>query len=166
MEQTAQKKGFIQFLKFNLVSASVSIIQLVLVNLLLLWMRSWNAPLPGLLNVIFSEEAVGVGNSRWGYVLPFFLSNLIANLFGYLLNKKATFNSDAPHSNMVIFGVVMILLILCSTWLQGRTVFLIRQHIPSLEKLAPTIAALLAGAVQFAIIFPLEKFVLLKERKK
>ena len=168
MEENAEKKnkGLIQFLKFNLVSAGVTIVQLLLVNVFLYLMRNWNAPLPGILSRIFSEESVGAGNSNWGYVLPFFLSNVIANILGYFQNRKTTFNSDSPKRNVVIFFAVISILICFSTWLQGRTAYLIAEYLPAFAKAAPTLAALLAGLVQFAVVFPLEKYVLLKERKE
>ena len=164
--RSSTNKGLIQFLKFNLVSFGVTIIQLLLVNVFLYLMRNWNTPLPGLLSRIFSEEAVGAGNSNWGYVLPFFLSNVIANILGYFQNRKTTFNSDSPKRNVLIFFAVITILICFSTWLQGRTAFLITEHLPQISKAAPTLAALLAGAVQFAVVFPLEKYVLLRERRE
>ena len=165
-EKKTEKKGIIQFLKFNLVSAGVTIVQLVLVNVLFILMHGWKAPLPPFLSALFSEEAVGAGNSNWGYVLPFFLSNAIANILGYFQNRKTTFNSDSPKRNVLIFFAVLIVLICFSTWLQGRTVYLISSSFPQLAKAAPTIASFLAGLVQLAVLFPLEKYVLLKERKE
>lgn len=165
-EKKSDRKGWIQFLKFNLVSAGVTLVQLVLVNILLVMMRGWTEPLPPFLASIFSEETVGAGNSNWGYVLPFFLSNAIANILGYFQNRKTTFNSDSPKRNVLIFFAVIMVLICVSTWIQGRIVYLIRSGYPGLAGAAPTIAALIAGAVQFAVVFPLEKYVLLKERRK
>ena len=160
-----QPKGFIQFLKFSLVSCGVTILQLVLVNAFVWIMKDWKQPLPGFLLSVFSESVVGKGNQNFGYVMPFFLSNLAANLYGYLQNKKTTFHSGAPAYNMVIFAGVVSVLILFSTWFQGWMVHYITVHIPGLQSLAPTIAALMAGMIQFAVLFPLEKYVLLKEER-
>lgn len=91
------KKTVWEIIKFMLVSCIVSIIQLVLVNLLFYIMRGWKAPLPPFLAGIFSASTVGAGNDNWGYVLPFFLSNLIANIYGYFQNQKTTFKAaDTP----------------------------------------------------------------------
>ena len=165
-KQTLKNKELIQFLKFNLVSAGVTILQLVLVNVFFVLMQGWKAPLPGILRDIFSEQSVGAGNSNWGYVLPFFLSNVIANIYGYFQNRKTTFHSDSPKRNVIIFFAVIAVLVCFSTWLQGKVVHLITMHAPQYAGIAPTLAALLAGLVQFAVVFPLEKFVLLKERKE
>ena len=60
----------------------------------------------------------------------------------------------------------MIALILFSTWLQGWLVGIIAK-IPWawIQPLARTIAGLVAGFVQMVVLFPMEKFVLLKEKK-
>ena len=75
------KKSLTQFIKFNVVSASVTMLQLLLVNVFFWLMKDWKAPLPEILSGIFNDAAVGAGNANWGYVLPFFLSNALANLF-------------------------------------------------------------------------------------
>ena len=114
------------------------------------------------------ENGVVVGGIvTWGYLLPFFLSNLIANIYGFYQNKKTTFKSDAPWYNFAIYIVLMIALILFSTWFQGWLVGVIaKAPWEWLNGLARTIAGLAAGFVQMVVLFPMEKFVLLKEKKK
>lgn len=113
------------------------------------------------------ENGVVVGGVvTWGYLLPFFLSNLIANIYGFYQNKKTTFKSDAPWYNFAIYIVLMIALILFSTWFQGWLVGIIAKAPWAwLNGLARTIAGLAAGFVQMVVLFPMEKFVLLKEKK-
>ncbi|MBQ9328315.1 MAG: hypothetical protein IJ225_07240 [Solobacterium sp.] len=155
-----------ELMKFMLVSSMVSIIQLISVNLFVIWMRDWTSPLPGILMGIFSEETVGAGNATWGYVLPFFLSNLLANIYGFFQNRRTTFHSEAPVSRIGIYLVVVFLLILFSTVLQGRLVFWMKGVLSISSTLAPTLAAMAAGMVQFAVLFPLEKYVLFKTREE
>lgn len=182
-----------QLLKFLVVSGLVTIIQLVLANVLPLIFDGLTTQLPAFLqgifdpNVIFDpstqegveqvgkyvvggviENGVVVGGVvTWGYLLPFFLSNLIANIYGFWQNKKTTFKSDAPWYNFAIYIVLMIALILFSTWLQGWLVGIIAKvDWAWLQALARTIASLAAGFVQMVVLFPMEKFVLLKEKKK
>lgn len=158
------KKTIWQIVKFLVVSTLVTLIQLGLVNLLYFLMKDWIEPLPDFLASIFFENTVGVNHSNWGYILPFFISNFVANTVGYFLNKKKTFKSDAPVWHYVIYIVILFLLILFTTWLQGVVV----NWLTSLgaEVIAPTIAGMVAGTVQMIIIFPLQKFVLLREKKK
>lgn len=162
------KKTIWQFIKFILVSGIVSIIQLVLVNVLFFLMRQWKAPLPAFLSAIFTPATVGAGNDNWGYVLPFFLSNLIANIYGYFQNQKTTFKApDTPAWCMWFYIGTIAALILFSTWLQGVVAnWALHSGIAALAGLAPTLAAMAAGTVQMLVLFPLEKFVLFKERTK
>ena len=113
------------------------------------------------------ENGVVIGGIvTWGFLLPFFLSNLIANIYGFYQNKKTTFKSDAPWYNFAIYIVLMIALILFSTWFQGWVVGLIAKAPWAwLNAAARTIAGLLAGFIQMVVLFPIEKFVLLKEKK-
>ena len=181
-----------QLVKFLVVSGLVTIIQLVLANVLPLIFDGVTATLPAFLQGIFNpnfifdpttaegieqvgkyvvggaiENGVVVGGIvTWGYLLPFFLSNLIANIYGFYQNKKTTFKSDAPWYNFAIYIVLMIALILFSTWFQGWLVGVIaKAPWEWLNSLARTIAGLAAGFVQMVVLFPMEKFVLLKEKK-
>ena len=193
-EKGSFMKTLWQILKFLVVSGLVTIIQLVLANVLPLIFDGVTATLPGFLQGIFSPNTIfdvttaeGMeqfnkyviggtiengttivgGVVTWGYLLPFFLSNLIANIYGFWQNKKTTFKSDAPWYNFDIYIVLMIALILFSTWLQGWIVGLLAKVEWSwLQSLARTIAALAAGLVQMLVLFPMEKFVLLKEKKE
>lgn len=195
MDSAAEEKGsFIktiwQLVKFLVVSGLVTIIQLVLANVLPLIFDSVTATLPVFLQGIFKPDVIFDASTAkgaeqiakyvvggvvtWGYLLPFFLSNLIANIYGFYQNKKTTFKSDAPWYNFAIYIVLMIALILFSTWFQGWLVGVMAK-IPAewlnglgkvLNGLARTIAGLAAGFIQMVVLFPMEKFVLLKEKKE
>lgn len=159
-----------QFVKFNLVSLSITIVQLLLANLLPLIFDSVTVKLPPFLRPIFNPEVLFEGESKYvvdgvvtfGYVLPFFLSNFIANIYGYFVNMKATFKGKGTKAGLIGYFVVLAVLILFTTWLQGYITALLNKT--SLAGVARTIAALAAGTVQVAVLFPLEKFVLFKEK--
>lgn len=158
------KKCFGEAIKFLLVSCVVGIIQLVLVNGLYFGLKGWTEPLPDFLRGIFSASAVGEGNDNWGYVLPFFVSNAAANIYGYFQNRKTTFCAEnVPKYCLGIYMAVLVALILFSTWLQGVIVNAITGT-GKLKALAPTIAMLCANTLQLVVLFPLEKYVLFKER--
>ena len=81
---------------------------------------------------------------------------LIMIPFGWLLLQlyRATGN----------YGIALILF---STWFQGWLVGIIAKiNWAWIQPLARTIAGLAAGFVQMVVLFPMEKFVLLKEKKK
>ena len=125
-----------QFIKFNLVSFSISLLQLALANLLPLIFDGVTAKLPPILRPVFRPDTLFEGPSpyvvdgvvTWGYVLPFFLSNFIANIYGYLQG-----------------------------WITARL------SATTFAALARTLAAMAAGLVQVAVLFPLEKYVLFKK---
>ena len=158
-----------QFVKFNLVSFSITLLQLALANLLPLIFDSVTAVLPPLLRPVFQPETLFEGPSKyvvdsvvtWGYVLPFFLSNFIANIYGYFMNMKTTFRGKGSRGGLIAYLLILTALILFSTWLQGWITA--RLAVTSLAGLGRTIAAMAAGLVQLAVLFPLEKFVLFKK---
>ena len=158
-----------QFVKFNLVSFSITLLQLALANLLPLIFDSVTAVLPPLLRPVFQPETLFEGPSpyvvdgvvTWGYVLPFFLSNFIANIYGYFMNMKTTFRGKGSRGGLVAYLLILTALILFSTWLQGWITA--RLAVTTLAGLGRTIAAMAAGLVQLAVLFPLEKFVLFKK---
>ena len=136
-----KKEGLWQFIKFSLVSTSVGIVQIILVNVLYLVMAQ---------------------GSSW----PYFLSNLLANIYGYFVNGKATFKNKAPVWCLVVYIAVIATLILLMTAFQKWLVSIITAsswHL--LVVLAPTLAAMAAGTIQMAVLFPLEKYVLFKDRE-
>lgn len=158
-----------QFIKFNLVSLSITLLQLLLANLLPLLFDGVSAKLPTLLRPVFDPERLFEGESiyvqdgvvTWGYVLPFFLSNYLANLYGYFMNMKTTFRGVGRRGGLVAYLVILTGLILFTTWLQGFIAAKLMGG--ALASLARTIAALCAGLVQMAVLFPLEKFVLFRK---
>ena len=186
-DAAAEKGSFMktlwQLVKFLVVSGLVTIIQLVLANILPLIfdMEVFKVGVWGFLQGIFDpnlifdaatpkgQEQIGKyvadGIVTWGYLLPFFLSNLIANIYGYIQNKKTTFKSDAPKIMFVIYIFIMIALILFSTWFQGWIYGVICSNLPKLVGFARLAAAMAAGFVQMVFLFPMEKFVLLREKK-
>ena len=183
IDNAAEEKGSFmktlwQLVKFLVVSGLVTIIQLALAALLPLVCDQIHTLLPEFLRGIFTPTMFTTGSKEatkyvidgvvtWGYVLPFLLSNLIANIYGFYQNKKTTFKSDAPWYNFAIYIFLMIALILFSTWFQGWLVGVIgRSSWGWLQALARTIASLAAGFVQMVVLFPMEKFVLMKEKKE
>lgn len=155
-----------QFIKFNIVGFSITFVQLVLANLLPYIFDSYTVELPIFLRGIFNPNYLFTGESKyvvngvvtWGYVLPFFLSNMIANIYGYFVNMKTTFKGKGKKYSLLIYIIVLVILILFTTWLQGYVTALLSKT--SLASLARTIAAMLAGFIQVIVLFPLEKYVL------
>lgn len=189
IDNAAEEKGSFmktlwQLVKFLVVSGLVTIIQLALAALLPLVCDQIHTLLPEFLRGIFTPTMFSTGSAEaskyvidgvvtWGYVLPFLLSNLIANIYGFYQNKKTTFKSDSPWYNFVIYIVLLLALILFSTWMQGAIVGAMLKLEPSNwffkiitnESVARLIASMCAGFVQMVVLFPMEKFVLMPEKK-
>ena len=190
IDNAAEEKGSFmktlwQLVKFLVVSGLVTIIQLALAALLPLVCDQIHTLLPEFLRGIFTPTMFSTGSAEaskyvidgvvtWGYVLPFLLSNLIANIYGFYQNKKTTFKSDSPWYNFVIYIVLLLALILFSTWMQGAIVGAMLKLEPSNwffkiitnESVARLIASMCAGFVQMVVLVPMEKFVLMPEKKK
>ena len=182
IDNAAEEKGSFmktlwQLVKFLVVSGLVTIIQLALAALLPLVCDQIHTLLPEFLRGIFTPTMFTTGSKEatkyvidgvvtWGYVLPFLLSNLIANIYGFYQNKKTTFKSDAPWYNFVIYIVLLLALILFSTWMQGAIVGALLKIEITNESVARLIASMAAGFVQMVVLFPMEKFVLMKEKKE
>ena len=178
-----------QLVKFTAVSMIAALIQYGLALLLPLVFDKLAMPeLPYFLSKIFSVNSVppdkiniyvsASGVVTWGYVLPFLLSNAAANIYAYIQNKKTTFKSNAPKYCFAIYICVLVCLILFSTWLQSVIVGaltgidlvqlngfkLALAKFVSKDGVARVIGAMACGMIQMCVLFPIEKFVLLKEK--
>lgn len=153
-----------QFIKYNGVSMVATVVQLLLVNFLPALFVGVNKPLPEFLSKIFSEETLGAGNSNWGYVLPYFISMVVGNTITYMMNKKTTFNVDAPQWCFNVYLIVLVFMICVCTWVQGVIVnFFAQTGNTFLIKYDRTLSTMLSGGVMLAVMFPLQKFVLFKK---
>jgi putative flippase GtrA len=159
-----KRKTIIQFIKFSLIGILTTAIQVLLVSWLYHRLKWWKAPLPHFMAPFFNPATIGPGHTNWGYVLPLIISLALTNILSYFLNKKATFRSDAPTWHFWLYLLIITLLTLLCTWIQGVLInALIRKgH----ERIAPGLAAIVAAIVQGLILFPIQKYVLLREKRQ
>ena len=164
----SKNKAVWEFIKFNLVSFSGTLLLLILANVLPIFFDGITAKLPELLRPIFNpdnifqteneyKKYVVDGVVTWGYVLPFFLSNVITNIYSYFVNMKVTFKGKISRQAFTLFLVVLVILILFTTWLQG--IIFGKLATTSIASLSRTIASLVSGTIQMIVIYPLEKYV-------
>ncbi len=159
------KESLKEFIKFNIVSFSVTLLQLLLANLLPYLFDGYLVKIPTLLNNIFYSDNIPTkyivdSYVTYAYLLPFLLSNLLANIYAYFVNMKATFKGKGTKGGFIAYVVILLTLILFSTWLQGLIVGTL--YSTKFVNVSRTIASLAAGTVQMLILFPLEKYVLFK----
>lgn len=90
----------------------------------------------------------------WGYMLPFFFANIVANVLLYILNKKYTFKSSAPQWHFVLYFVIMVATIVFSTWLQGICYpWIIGWGIEWIKPFARLLCMMPAAMVQAVVFF-------------
>lgn len=159
------KQSLKEFIKFNIVSFSVTLLQLLLANMLPYLFDNCLIKIPTFLNNIFYSDNIPtkyiVDNYvTYAYLLPFLLSNLLANIYAYFVNMKATFKGKGTRGGFIAYVVILLTLILFSTWLQGLIVSAL--YTTKYVSISRTLASLTAGTIQMLILFPLEKFVLFK----
>ena len=102
------------------------------------------------------------GVVTWGYVLPFLLANGLANIYGYFINMKTTFRGKGTRAGFAVYLAILFALILFATWMQGEIVAAMASS--RIAPLSRTLASFGAGVVQTAVLFPLEKLVLFRQR--
>lgn len=154
-----------QFLKFLLIGAIGSIIQLATVNILFLLLKNWKAPLPQFMTGVFNEKVLGTGNDNWGYLLPFFASHFLSNTYSYIHNMKSNFKTNAPKYYFAIYIALIVILIVVATWLSGVIAnFFVSTGINFFVKLAPSLGSFISSIVYTLILFPTEKYILFKKK--
>lgn len=158
-----------QLAKFSFFGMTGGIIQWVFQLILPLVFKNLTVALPSWLQFLYNVETLDltpadqalyiVGNTvTWGYMLPFFLANILANIYCYIMNKKYTFKSSAPQWHFVLYFVIMVLTILAMTWLQGVLYPIFTQWMP--EAIARTLLLLPCGLIQTVVFFIAQKILL------
>lgn len=166
-----------QLVKFVGVGGLGGIIQAILQYIFPVFFDGMTSTLPDWLDFLYREEtlfdtdtAAGAadaakyiidGTVTWGYVLPFFLANIIANIFVYIMNKKYTFKSKAPRWHFILYFVIMVLTIVFATWMQGALYpLIIRAPWEWMHSLARLILLIPCGIVQTIVFFIAQKLLL------
>lgn len=166
-----------QLVKFIGIGGAGGIIQAILQYIFPLLFDGITATLPNWLDFLYNEPtlfdtntAAGAadaakyiidGTVTWGYVLPFFLANIAANIFCYVMNKKFTFKSSAPRWHFVLYFVIMVLTIVFATWMQGALYpLLLRASWNWVHSLARLILLIPCGIVQTIVFFIAQKLLL------
>ena len=153
-----QKRDKKRTLKIISVAFFVAILQLILLSILSYLMKNFDAPLPVFLRTIFSETSMGQVNNVWGFILPFFLSNLIAQGIGCIINYFKIFQSNTHFLiSFVFFLLFGIMIIFFNTWLQGVIVKLLSENFGLRNITGAIIACIAVSFEQFIILYPVEK---------
>ncbi|MDD6276893.1 MAG: hypothetical protein PUB20_08760 [Clostridia bacterium] len=168
IDKMAEEKGsFIttlwQFVKFIVVSLGAFVIQTFLPLLIKLL-----PPIKAILNepyAFFVFESDGTENNGLGIFIAATISNIIAQIVAFFINKEKTFNSSANVAiTLPIYIVFTIALICFSAWLtptlQG---FFVSKGMN--VDLALSITSACCGAIQFFLYFPVDKILFRKKKE-
>lgn len=101
-----------------------------------------------------------------GAFVAFFVSAVLAEIVSFLANRKATFNANNNFAKSAIEYAVLIIFVICiKTWIVTVLTPLV-ESFTSMQLLIEWIPKLASMALAFAIIFPMNKFVIMKHTDK
>lgn len=149
-----------QFVKFIVVSLGAFVIQTFLPLLIKLPMSD---------AFLYKEFAFWVFKSTAEVGLGIFiaanLSNIIAQIVSFFINRDKTFNSDANVAvTLPIYIVFTIALICFSAWLSPTLITFFADKVG--ENAAISISGAICGAIQFFLYFPVDKILFHKKKEE
>lgn len=173
IDNAAASKGkgmetFWQFIKFIVVSLGAFVIQTFLPYLIKIpmsdeflhqaykfWIFENEAP----------DPATGVIAAGLGIFIAANVSNVIAQIVSFFINRDKTFNSDANVAvTLPIYIVFTIALICFSAWLSPTLITFFVNH--NLEGASLALSAMICGSIQFFLYFPVDKILFSKKKEK
>lgn len=147
-----------QFIKFFLFSQIAGLVELVSFAIL-------GKVLPPVLPDDFDFFVFHYTNEKGlcaGAFVAFFVSAVLAEIVSFLANRKATFNANNNVVKSAIEYAVLILFVICmKTWIVTVLTPLV-ESVTTIGLLIEWIPKLASMALAFAIIFPMNKFVIMK----
>lgn len=151
-----------QFIKFIVVSLGAFVIQTFLPLLIKLPMsEEFLLKEFSFLGGIFASTAT-VGLGIW---LAANISNVIAQIVSFFINREKTFNSSANIAvTLPIYIVFTIALICFSAWLSPTLITFFTNKVGSEAAIA--ISGAVCGAIQFFLYFPVDKILFHKKKEE
>ncbi len=167
IDKAAEKKGSLvttlwQFIKFIVVSLGAFVIQTFLPLLIKLPMSDdFLLKEFSFLGGIFKSTAtVGLG-----IFIAANISNIIAQIVSFFINRDKTFNSSANIAvTLPIYIVFTIALICFSAWLSPTLITFLTDKVGS--NAAISISGAICGAIQFFLYFPVDKILFRKPKEE
>ncbi len=143
----------IQFIKFSLISMLAGLtetISFLIMSYLL------PARLPTKFDFfVFHYDTTGM-------FVAFFVSAILAEIVSFTINRKATFNANNNVVKSAVMYFSMVLVVIClKTWIAGALQPVMR-GVTDIKLLIDWVPKLVSMLVAVAIIFPMNKFVIMK----
>ena len=165
IDKMAEEKGSAlvtlwQFVKFIVVSLGAFVIQTFLPLLIKLPMSETFKMQAFDWGLFKSTAEVGLG-----IFLAANISNIIAQIVSFFINRDKTFNSDANIAvTLPIYIIFTIALICFSAWLSPTLITFFTGKIG--ENAAISVSGAVCGAIQFFLYFPVDKILFSKKKKE
>lgn len=152
-----------QFVKFIVVSLLACIVQFALLNILQLLPPIQELFAKDFRWWVFDYPAAANG---LGYFIAFNVSNIVAQIVAFFVNRKKTFNADNNIPvTLTIYIIATVLLICFSAWLSPTiNAWLIGLNVN--DKLAGNISTMVCSTLQFFIYFPIDKLLMRQKKQK
>lgn len=156
-----------QFVKFIFVSLIAFVIQTFLPLLIKLFMSDEFLHRAYEFWIFKSEEpdvATGIITAGLGVFIAANLSNVLAQIVSFFINRDKTFNSDANIAiTLPIYIIFTIALICFSAWLSPVLITFFAKYVG--ESAAISISGACCGAIQFFLYFPVDKLLFKKKKE-
>lgn len=165
IDKMAEEKGSVlvtlwQFVKFIVVSLGAFVIQTFLPLLIKLPMSDAFQMQAFDWGLFKSTAEVGLG-----IFLAANISNIIAQIVSFFINRDKTFHSDANVAiTLPIYILFTIALICFSAWLSPTLITFFTGKIG--ENAAISVSGAVCGAIQFFLYFPVDKILFSKKKKE
>lgn len=157
-----------QFVKFIIVSLGAFVIQTFLPLLIKLPMKEEFLHQAYKFWIFESKDpdpTTGIIVAGLGVFIAANLSNVIAQIVSFFINRDKTFNSDANIAvTLPIYIVFTIALICFSAWLSPTLITALTK--PVGESAAIAISGAICGAIQFFLYFPVDKILFHKKKEE
>lgn len=166
-EKGAKIETLWQFVKFIVVSLGACIVQVVSLAIL------YNIPAIKELSTtpfhwfVFDYPVIEGEQCGLALFIAFNVSNLLAQIVAFFINKEKTFNSGANTAiTLPIYIVFTIALVCFSAWLNPTIFALCVDKFSLSSGLATTIATAVCSTLQFVLYFPVDKILFHKPKEE
>lgn len=159
----AEHEAIWQLIKFTIISSIAGITEITSYTLLnSVFLKSMNAQ-PFHWWIFRYDGGVGGG---LGTMIAFLVSTTLAQIVSFVTNRKKTFNADNNIVFSAIIYAVMVIAIICLQTYTGPLIVIAIDKWLNNAALSGTLGKLIWMFLSFVIIFPMNKFVIMRKKKQ
>lgn len=150
-----------KFIKFSLVGASSTIIEMGVFYLLqyVVFKSILHAPLPD--NAAL--ELLGLTQGK-GYLYSYIISTTVGYVIAFILNRKTTFKADSNVVlSTILYAMMVVFTIFATAWLGTQFQLLMANH--GMQTVGDLIGKPLAAGIATVWTYPLNRFVIHRHKK-